>query len=99
MRELYIYWRARPGEDEAAADAARNLQRQWRAQVPDLQARLLWRAGAPGHGSTWMEVYARPGGIDAALERLLREQGDAALTPWLDGPRRLEAFEADAGRR
>lgn len=91
MRELYFYWRARPDAVEAAMAAARGLQRRMRERFPDLDARLLRRA--EGDGGTVMEIYTGLGGIDAGRQRRLREEGDAALAPWLDGPRHLEVFE------
>lgn len=91
MRELYFYWRARPDAVAPALAAARALQQRMRECDPDLDARLLRRA--EGDESTVMEIYAAPHGIDAERRRRLQEEGDAALAPWLDGPRHLEVFE------
>ena len=91
VRELYFYWRARADAVASALAAGRALQRRLRERYPDLDARLL--QGAEGDLATVMEIYAAPGGIDAERRRQLQEEGDAALAPWLDGPRHLEVFE------
>jgi Domain of unknown function (DUF4936) len=91
VRELYLYWRARPGVGREAVTAAAAFQQRWRERVPDLDARLLQRA--EGERATRMEIYTRPGGIDAELQRALVEEGNLALAPWLDGARHLEVFE------
>lgn len=91
MRELYFYWRARAGLGGDAEHAALRLQQQWRKHQPELICRLLRRA--EGEHATWMEIYALPGGVDAALQQRLRMEGDAALAPWLDGARHLELFD------
>ena len=92
--ELYFYWRVAGGGSAAQAAQARQviarLQQAWRREAPGLTCRLLRRAGVPD--GTWMEIYTRPGGIDAALRERLRTEGDAALAPWLSSARHLEAF-------
>jgi hypothetical protein len=91
MRELYFYWRADAPQGARALAAVAAAQREWQTRWPGLQARLLQRAEGPR--TTWMEVYARPGGIDAALQAMLVAEGDARLAPWIDGRRHLEVFE------
>ena len=101
MRELYIYYRVRPDRAAAAARAVRAFQQSLRAAHPGLVARLLRRGDDPGR-QTWMETYAfgtapRHGadqGVDAALEAAIAS-GAAAFAALLDGPRHVEAFDAD----
>ncbi|MCW5612509.1 MAG: DUF4936 family protein [Rubrivivax sp.] len=93
--ELYIYWhcsRARSGQAVAAAQA---LQAALRGRHPGLQARVLQRAdeAPPGDRVTLMEIYARPGGLDAATREALRAATAQALAAWADGPRHVEIFE------
>ena len=69
---------------------------------PHLRASLYRRDEVSADGPaaahvTLMEVYAidAQGGcaaLDAALERRLISEGDAVLAPWLQGPRKVEAF-------
>lgn len=98
--ELYIYWhcdRARAGPAIAAAQA---LQAALRDRHPGLQARVLQRAdeAPPGDRITLMEIYARPGGLDAATRDALRSATAQALATWADGPRHVEIFEDPALR-
>jgi len=104
VRELYIYYRVRRDRAKAALRAVRALQQSLRATHPGLVARLLRRDGeAPLQ--TWMETYAigtapRDGadhGVDAALEAAI-EAGATSFAVLLDGPRHVEAFDADAER-
>jgi len=96
-RELFIYWRtAAAGTTAAEREAAR-----WQAELcrehPGLRAALYRRtdASAPGVSpttTTVMETYAGPS-LDAALEARIVSEGQARLAPWLEGPRKVEAFE------
>ena len=101
MRELYIYYRIRRDRAEAALRAVRALQQSLRTSHPELVARLLRRDG-DAELQTWMETYAfaaapRHGmddGVDAGLEVAI-EAGAASFAALLEGPRHVEAFDAD----
>ena len=98
-RELFVYYRVGAAATHGARSAVDALQAALRVAHPGLQARLLRRRddGPAGDFETWMETYARPavpGGVDAALQRMIEEGAAAALAAWVDGPRHGEAFEA-----
>ncbi len=98
MRELFVYYRVRDNALPAAREAVLRMQRELRIAHPDLVARLLRRRdGSPGV-ETWMETYALPGarnvGVDASIERAIAS-ASAALAPFIDGSRHVEAFQAD----
>lgn len=90
-RALYIYWRIRPGREAEALVMLARLQDRLTIDEPGLQARRLQREDS-GHAVTVMEIYARPGGVDAGLQARV----DAALRPALqaccDGDRHVEVF-------
>ena len=88
--ELFIYWRTRAGAAEQAEAAVARWQASLRAAAPGLEARLYRRTDDAGSAATLMETYA---GFDAALERRLRDEGDALSVPWREGVRHVEAFE------
>lgn len=101
MRELFIYYKARP-EDAAALQAAVETgQAALRSRHPGLVARLLRRREASSDGTiTWMETYAmshaaQAGGVSAAVERDI-EAASERLGAWLVGARHVEVFEACA---
>ena len=74
MRELFVYYRVRSAQTDAAHRAALAFQGELRLRHPALMARLLRRAENPIHGidsdiadadadadageQTWMETYA-----------------------------------------
>lgn len=94
MRELFIYYRCPAAADAAVQQAALAMQARLCARHPALQARLLRRPPS-GPATTWMEVYAAPGGVDEALAADIEAEA-AALGPWLEGPRHVEVFHACA---
>ena len=100
MGELFVYYRLRADEAEAALVLVRGAQAQLIAQHPGLRARLLRRTESAEGSQTWMEVYAIdtkcgfPGG-DAELQAAV-ETAAVALLPLLDGPRHAEVFVACA---
>jgi hypothetical protein len=99
MRELYVYYRVRPGAEGDAAVHVNRLHEGLVADHPGLSARLLRRADTPaearpGAAQTWMEIYALPGtsgGVSAALQDAIEVRA-AVLAPFLDGGRHVEAF-------
>jgi hypothetical protein len=93
--ELYLYWKTDVARADGAEAAARGWQQALCQEHPALQARLLRRADAdasPARTVTLMEIYRRPGGIDAALQATIVETGAQRLAVWLLGPRHVEAF-------
>jgi hypothetical protein len=100
MRELFIYYRVPVASAAKAREAVQAMQRELRAEHPELVARLLTRALADGT-ETWMETYAldsRHGpmaGIDAYIESAITQRA-ATLSPFIDGPRHHESFDSDA---
>lgn len=100
MTELYVYYRLDPARAEAARVQVETAQAGLRREIVGLQTALLQRADAPaGAGAggpdpapaTWMEIYRRPGGLDApacaAIEAALRELPQARI-----GARVVERF-------
>ena len=93
MRELFIYYRVRPGPTAAARQAVLTMQDALRTAFPRLQARLLSRDGREAV-PTWMETYALPdadAGIDAEAERAIAAHA-AVLDPFIEGGRHVEVF-------
>ena len=100
MRELFVYYRVRADDAEAALVLVRGLQARLMAQHPGLIARLLRRPAETAGLQTWMETYAidpghSPGGIGRELQAAIETQA-TALLPLLDGSRRTEVFVACA---
>ncbi len=100
MRELFVYYRIRPGAEQAAHEAVMAMQLRLRGSHSGLEARLLKRFDAAPTGETWMETYAvRAGGIDIAPTIDDAFEADlvihaVALEPFIDGGRHMERFEA-----
>jgi Domain of unknown function (DUF4936) len=100
MRELFVYYRVRADQAEAALGVVRDLQARLSEQHPGLIARLLRRPETRDGTQTWMEAYAvdaahAPVGIDASLQAAIEAEA-VTLQPWLDGPRHTEVFVACA---
>ena len=101
MRELFIYYRLRSIDAEAARGLVLDYQAQLRSQHPQLIARLLRRPDhddAAGERQTWMETYStdpmrEPAGVTAELQTEIEAKA-AVLVPLLDGPRHTEVFTA-----
>ena len=99
MRELFIYYRLRSIDAQAARSLVLDFQAQLRTQYPQLVARLLHRPDpndAAGGPQTWMETYStdpmrEPAGVTAALQSEIEAKA-AVLAPLLDGPRHIEVF-------
>ena len=98
MRELFVYYQVRNDALAEARGAVMRMQRELRIAHPDLTARLLTRRGGSSGAETWMETYALPDprgdGIGASIENAIAISS-AALAPFIDGPRHVEAFDAD----
>lgn len=95
MRELFVWYRVAPARVAAARAAVLAMQQALMAEHPGLAARLLVRRDDPEALQTWMETYACTGsapGVDGVLEHSIRDRA-LSLTPVLDGPRHVEAFE------
>ena len=101
MRELFIYYRLRSIDAEAARGLVLEFQAQLRTLYPQLMTRLLHRLDPDdetGGRQTWMETYStdpmrEPVGITAELQSVI-EAAATVLAPLLDGPRHTEVFTA-----
>jgi hypothetical protein len=96
MRELFVYYRIHRDQAAAAKGQVRLLQAALRARHAGLQTRLLRRPETIDDLQTWMECYAAPavpGGISGCVQADI-EAAAAALTPWVEGVRHVELFEA-----
>ena len=114
MRELFVYYRVRAAQADAALVVAIALQAELKSRHPALTARLLRRdEGAdtgidsghdndPARDPTWMETYATDPRIDAAgVGAALQaeiETAARALDPFINGARHTEVFFACASR-
>ena len=110
MRELFVYYRVRSGDETGALSVVAAFQNRLRQRHKQLEARLLRRSGLGGGEQTWMETYAmnpQPGeqppwqpsqrqDVAGISEQLQQEIESMAaeLAPYLDGPRHLEIFIA-----
>lgn len=86
-RQLFVYWHVEPDRLTQALAAVRAAQAGLTADWPGLTARVLERCD-PAPRATVMEIYAAPGGIDAAGERRIAD----ALAGIAPGSRHVEAF-------
>lgn len=96
MRELFVYYRVRIGQEANALAIIETFQAGLRQQRPGLIARLLRRPAESGAAQTWMETYALTtgavgDGIDIDCERLI-EAAAASLAGCIDGERHTEVF-------
>ncbi len=100
MRELFVYYRVRAAEAEAAFAFVRELHARLALEHPGLHGRLLRRPEEPDGPQTWMETFAvdprqAPNGVDTDLQSAI-EAAAAPLLPLIDGARHTEAFVACA---
>ncbi len=86
---LFIYYRVT--DADAACLAATQAQASLRAARPTLQTACYERVDA--QGSTLMETYTHPGGVDANLQHWIAARMEPAMAAWLVGARRLEVFK------
>lgn len=90
-RALYIYWRIGPGREAEALALLARLQARLVIDEPGLQARHLQREDS-SPTVTVMEIYARPGGVDAGLQARIDATLRPALQACCDGSRHVEVF-------
>ncbi len=93
-RALFVYWKTDRAVAAAALDGMAVFQQQLRQRHAGLRARLYRRAEEAGTTVTLMETYARPGGIDAALQAAIVDAAAAAGGAWCLGQRHVEVFDA-----
>ena len=95
MRELFVYYKVRDADAEAARRVARTMQDALRRTHSGLVARLLTRAGEGDGLQTLMEIYSLAGaaGIDPGLEAEIERQA-TSWTALVAGPRHVEAFDS-----
>lgn len=93
---VFVYFKARPADDERVAAALRSLQVALRGRVG---AGLSMRFGhrhqeAPGQ-RTWLECYELSGGFEAGTLLALRAEAatSAGLDELREGPTHVEIFE------
>jgi len=91
-RSLFVYWKTDAAAAAPAAAAMAAFQQALRQRHADLVTRLYRRVDDAGPAATLMETYARPEGIDAALQAEITDAG--ACARWCRGPRHVEVFEA-----
>jgi hypothetical protein len=98
MRELFIYYRLRSPDAQAARRVVQQFQSQLRRRYPHLQSRLLHRPRDSNGIETWMETYStdpacEPGGVTVEVQSDI-EAHALVLTPLLAGTRHTEVFIA-----
>jgi Domain of unknown function (DUF4936) len=94
--ELYVYFHAPPAAAPAVQSAFERLRTDLAEHDPDLEVRLLRRPEVSDGAQTWMEVYRRPGGLAAELERRIASVAERAFDGLPIGPRHVERFIACA---
>jgi hypothetical protein len=98
VRELFVYYQVREDSIAAAREAVSRMQRELRVAHPGLVARLMTRRDGAASTQTWMETYAlrnvQGDDLDASIENAIASQA-TSLTPFIDGPRHVEAFHSD----
>jgi Domain of unknown function (DUF4936) len=98
MRELFIYYRLEPANQDAAHAAVLAFQQRLRAQHPGLRTRLLRRPDRTDGPETWMETYAAdpvldPSGITPETQAHI-EHHAKVIEPFIQGARQVEVFVA-----
>jgi hypothetical protein len=99
MRELFVYYRARPSDAAAMLAAVQRLQTLLRDRYPGLRTRLLRRPDADDHElQTWMETYATDppsDGVSTEMQAAIEAEA-RMLAPLIQGERHVEVFVACA---
>lgn len=90
-RWLFIYYRVASVDAVAAGPAVQHLQSRLRQRWPGLQAQWFRRPEEKDGMQTWMEIYARPGGITAEVQAHIEDEA-RSLAHWCRGPRHVEVF-------
>lgn len=89
-RELYVYWKT--AAPDAALAAVRAAQDTLRSAEPSLEAHVLQRESDTPLPATLMEIYRRPGGIDAALQARIETTLGVATQALVQDGRHVEVF-------
>jgi hypothetical protein len=89
-RELYVYWKTTA--PDVATATVRALHDALRAAEPSLETHLLQRESDATAAATLMEIYRRPGGIDATLQARIERTLADATRGLVQGERHLEVF-------
>jgi hypothetical protein len=94
-RRLYVYYRVAVADLGLCVLAVRSLQAELRRAHPGLICELLQRPGSEDAAGqrTLMETYARPGGVDDALQAHIAHAAATALALLAAGQRHVEVFE------
>lgn len=96
QRIVFIYFRARPGDDERVAASIDTLQATMRQRHgADLQARFGHRREEAAGQRTWLESYALAPDADVAALLALRADcaTPAGLDALLEGEAHIEVFD------
>jgi Domain of unknown function (DUF4936) len=98
-RQLFIYYRLKPGNEAAVMQQVIEAQRLLMQEVPGLRAVCLRRPPLPGTPVTLMETYAidactDPDGVSPETEAAVERAITAQIGSFIDGPRHVEIFEA-----
>ena len=90
---LYIYYRVRPADAPQLIAAVRNLQAQWRSELPGLACTLSQRVDDDRQHLTLMETYTHPQGLSPQWQQAIEAGAGRSLASWIDGERHVERFE------
>ncbi len=98
-RSWFIYYRVLADDLPRAVEAVRRAQARLCEEQPGLRAALMQKSPAAGahEPMTLLEIYSVaadwPAEGAATLPAAIEHLAGAAVAPWLQGPRHLEAFE------
>ena len=90
---LYIYYRVRAADAPQLITAVRDLQANWRSELPGLDCTLSQRVDDSESHLTLMETYAHPQGLSPEWQRTIEAGVERRLGGWIDGERHVERFE------
>ena len=93
MRERYVYYRLPEAARAPARSQVLDVHAALRERRPGLRTRLLERPERRDGLATWMEVFAREGGLQAEDEAL-SDALTADLPAQRQGERHVERFDA-----
>ena len=98
-RQLFVYWRLRRADLDAAVESLKAEHEVLRQRYPGLQAQLLVRGDESGPTSTLMETYALTASVsNAGLDTERMDALEAAVSNvthrWLLGQRHHEVFDS-----
>ncbi|MDZ5458319.1 DUF4936 family protein [Azohydromonas lata] len=94
-RRLYVYYRVALADLAACGQAVRTFQTELQRAHPDLVCELLQRPQSEDVAGqrTLMETYARPSGVDEALQAHIAHAAATALALLVTSTRHVEVFE------